>query len=197
MTDRERRMTNLFIRAAAKVQKERLPGWEAFIATNADASKHIKNTETNILTRFSDEDEVLFTKDLGSWVRSWGRVNEVLAEQYRKENINPNEWQLRYIKWMKIVYIRFESEKGEFYLLPRRPSKKPRVKHWYTVDEMLDMLIPEVSSILSMSDELPLRPGSEGKPPPGEKHLHIDFTGKKTSVRYELGRMNSDRKRLR
>jgi hypothetical protein len=186
MTEREIKMTARFWQAAIKVQNERLPGWEAFLATDPKAKGYMNEKEERLLIAFRDDDDILFDQYIESWAKAWERINEVVAEKYRKENTDPEEWQLRYIKWMKITYIHFTSKKGDFYLLPRRPRKKPKATHWYTVDEMLDMLHPVTVAAMKLSDVMPMRPESVKGPAPGEKHLIVDCTGPEVTARYEL-----------
>jgi len=190
MTEREKKMTARFWQAAIKVLNERLPGWEAFLATDPKAKGYMNEKEERLLIAFRDDDDILFDQYIESYTKAWERINVVLAEAYRKENTNADEWQLRYIKWMKITYIHFTSPKGDFFLLPRRPRKKPKATYWYTVDDMLDMLHPTVVAAMKLSDVMPMRPESVKGPAPGEKHLHIDTTGNETKVFYKWGDMN-------
>lgn len=185
MVESESKMAEEIYCAELKMQSERLPGWEAFLNSDEKAAKYIEGYNERIETHFRDSDFVLLSRALGSWSKAWGRVNEILTETYLSENRDPELWELRYIKWMKIVYIHFESKRGDFYLLPRRPRKKPRVEHWYTVDEMLDMLHPAISAAIQLSDIMPIRPELLSGPKQGEKHLVVDYTGSETSVRYE------------
>jgi len=186
MTEREKKMMVRFWTTAMRIESERLPGWGAFLDGDEKANRYLTQREQVILDTYRDEDEILFGQAVEAWEKVWERVNERLAERYRKENKDPDLWELRYIKWMKITYIHFTSEKGDFYLLPRRPRKKPRVEHWYTVDEMLDMLHPTIAAALTMSDVLPPRPGSLKGPSRGEKYLVVDCTGPEMKVHYQL-----------
>ena len=122
---------------------------------------------------------------------AWERVNERLAEEYRVANEDPETWELRYIKWMKkIVYIKFGSPMGDFYLVPKKPRKKPKAAHWYTVDEMLGMLNPAVVAAIEMAGSLPVRPETLPGPEPGEKHMLVDMTGPEMRVKYTLPKGN-------
>lgn len=188
MTESENKMAEEIYCAELKMQSERLPGWEAFLDSDEKAVRYINDCNDRIEIHFRDSDFVLMSRMLNLWSKAWGRVNEVLAEKYLECNKNPELWELRYIKWMKITYIHFESKRGDFFLLPRRPRKRPRVASWYTVDEMLDMLHPAISAAIQLSDILPARPESIGRPDYGEKHLVVDYTGSETSVRYERAR---------
>ena len=78
---------------------------------------------------------------------------------------------------MQIAYIKFDSPKGEFYLVPRTPKRKPGVPHWYTVDEMLTLVRPGIADLIKMSDGLPDRDKVFKPPGPGEQVIHIDATG--------------------
>lgn len=186
MTEREVRMMERFQRTSNQIAEERLPGWEAFLASDPKAKAFLDQKGEMIAATYMDEDEVLHERACNAYKKACDRVNEVVAEKYREENPDAELWELRYIKWMKIVYIHFTSERGDFYLLPRRPKKKPRVEHWYTVDEMLDMLHPTTVAALALSDTMPPRPGNMKGPARGEKHLHVDFTGPEMKVHYEL-----------
>lgn len=175
-----------FQRVSMEIHDEKLPGWEAFLASDEKANAFMQKKGELIAATYMDEDEVLHERALNAWRKACDRVNEILAEKYREENSDPELWELRYIKWMKITYIHFTSERGDFYLLPKRPKKKPRVKHWYTVDEMLDMLHPTTVAVLAMSTTMPIRPEQLTGPARGEKHMHIDLTGEEMDVRYVL-----------
>ena len=185
------RMQAKFDSARAIVERERLPGWEAFFARDAEAEKWTLNQEQRVLGSLRHEDEVIFERALGSWVMAWERVNERLAEEYRVANEDPETWELRYIKWMKkIVYIKFGSPMGDFYLVPKKPRKKPKAAHWYTVDEMLGMLNPAVVAAIEMAGSLPVRPETLPGPEPGEKHMLVDMTGPEMRVKYTLPKGN-------
>jgi hypothetical protein len=159
------------------VNAERLPGWESCLAGDPKIESWIADLSVRIENAIRDEDAVRFEKELSSVSKAWWRVNQIVAEAYRKENLDPELWELRYIKWMRITFIKFDSPMGEFYLVPRTPSRKPKAEHWYTVDEMLDMLHPNVVRVIEIAGKLPVRPDSLPGPKRGEYHLHIDATG--------------------
>lgn len=181
-----------FRAALDRIASERLPGSEAFFDRDSKALKVINDRLERVQSAIRDEDEVIFERALPGLVRAWGRVNEILAEKYRAANEDPTRWELRYIKWMKIKFIKFGSPLGDFYLVPRRPKKKPRVKHWYTADEMIDMLTPGVAETIKAFGSLPVRPESLEGPDIGERHMHIDLTGDEAVIRYQSGGVRSE-----
>jgi hypothetical protein len=171
---------------AIRMHDERLPGWEVFYEQNPKIGAWMNDLNNRIENSIRDEDEIRFEKELASIEKAWDRLNEIVAEDYRQKNADPELWELRFIKWMKISYIKFESPLGEFYLLPRTPSRKPKAKHWYTVDEMMVLIKPELASIVTLSGKLPPRPESLEPPGPGEQVIHIDATGPTVRTYYEM-----------
>ena len=184
----EERMSIRMDTALRTIEEMRLPGWEAFFRKDAKAKKYTDEQESRSQRAFRDGDEILFEKASRAWVRSWERVNEILAEDYRTTNKDPRNWEIRYIKWMtKITYIKFDSPMGEFYMLPRKPRRKPKVETWYTADEMLVMLHPGTAATIKTFGIFPSRPNSLSGPGANEKHLLVNLTGPEMAVRYNLG----------
>lgn len=184
-----------------ETQEAALPGFEAYLSRDSKAADWIAEQEAKISTAVRDEDSILLERALGSWSKAIGRVNEILAEEYRQANpdASGDGWELRYVKWMtKVKYIRFESPMGEFYLLPRMPSRRPKAPHWYTVDEMLVMLDPKMAPVITALGVLPIRPESIPRAGPGDKILHFDATGPQVEMTYEFeGGAHHGRKRVR
>lgn len=170
----------------SRIHDERLPGWETIFSSNPKIGAWIGELQTRIENSIRDEDEIRFEKEIASIEKAWNRLNELVAEDYRQRNTDPEFWELRFIKWMKVSFIKFDSPMGEFYLVPRTPSTKPRAEHWYTVDEMLVLVRPELAELHRMSGALPKRPDYLKPPGPGENVLHIDATGPVVRTYYEL-----------
>lgn len=170
----------------ATIGEGRLPGWEAFFASDPKIKAWMDDLHQRIDNAMRDEDDVRFEKEMASITKAWGRVNELVAEDYRKKNEDPSTWELRFIKWMKIAFIKFDSPLGEFYLVPRQPKRRPKAAHWYTVDEMLTFLRPPIAELIKMSGKLPGRPEDLKPPGPGEQVIHIDATGPTVKTTYEL-----------
>jgi hypothetical protein len=171
-----------------EVEEDKLPGWNAFVVRSASATKSIGERRERLEASVRDEDEVLFTRALSAWLAACHRVNELLAEEYRAAHEDPLTWELRYIKWMKLKFIRFDSPLGEFFVVPRMPRRKPKARYWYTADEMIAMLHPTTAAAINQFKQLPARPDSLPRPADGEYHTHIDFTGAEPVVKYELPR---------
>lgn len=182
------RRRNLFRRA------EFLPGFDAYVAEHPEVGKYITEQWRFVENAVRDDDIVRFEDAAGSWLKACHRVNELLAETYRQAHPEPESWELRYFKWMKIVFIRFESPRGEFFLVPRRPRRRPKARHWYTADEMMALVLPGPSALIALSDKLPLRPEDMSKPGMDEKHLHLDFTGDKLRQFYVSGGISAWKK---
>jgi hypothetical protein len=166
---------------------EALPGFDEYLKNDSKAAGWLAEQEAKIKQAVRDEDSILLERALGSWVKAVGRVNEILAEQYRQANPSAagDGWELRYVKWMtKVKYIRFECPLGEFYVVPRMPTRRPKAAHWYTVDELIDMLHPIVAETITAFGALPARPGSLPGPGPNEKHLTFDATGPEVVMTY-------------
>lgn len=175
------------------IEEEMLPGAQLMADGDDDVTDWLRELEHRIRSAIADEDEVLFERSLASLIRAWERINELIAEEYRERETDPEQWELRYVKWMKIKFIRFESpEFGTFYVVPQRPRRKPRTNRWYTVDEMIDMLHPTVSAAIKTFGELPSRPEDVPGPAPGEKHMQIDLTGPKPVITYTFKRGKKD-----
>lgn len=169
-----------------RFHSERLPGWETFLAGDSRISAYLDDLQQRVKNAIRDADGVRFEKELKSIEKAWNRLNEIVAEDYRKTHEDPNLWDLRFVKWMKIAFIKFGSPRGDFYLVPRMPSRLPKAAHWYTVDEMLTFVRPEIAALLEMSDQLPQRPDILVPPGPGENVLHVDASGPVVKTYYEM-----------
>ena len=163
--------------AYARVREARLPGWDSHMDAHPTTTDWMNSQREKVDRAIRDEDEVLFLRSLGGWEKGWGKINTALAEVYRSENTDPASWELRYIKWMKIKFIKFECPLGTFYLVPQPPARSPRAKHWFTVDEMIDILQGSTTlATINAFGQLPARASSLGKPEAGEKHLVVNTT---------------------
>jgi hypothetical protein len=172
----------------AQVEESRLPGWANYLERDQEARKWTDEQYDRMLSAIRDDDEVLFERAAASWRKAFCRINERLAESYRQANANPELWDLRFFKWMKhVIYIKFESELGTFYLVPQKPRKKPRAEYWYTADEMIGMLQPATAAAINTFKQLPVRPESLKGPEKGEKHMRVDLTGSAMGVKFDLG----------
>ncbi len=177
---------------------ESLPGVEAYLSREMKAGAWVAEQEAKMASALRDNDRILTERAFNTWRKAIERVNEILAEEYRQAHPDATLWELRYLKWMtKVQYVRFESPLGEFFVLPRMPLKRPKAAHWYTVDEMIDMLHPSVSATILAFSALPVRPGAVPKVGPGEKVLHIDATGPQVEMHYEIQGVTNGRERVR
>jgi len=158
------------------ILEARLPGWETFLASDPKIGGWMGTLQGRVINAIRDEDEVRLRDALASIAKAWRRVNELVAEAYR-QTTQPEAWELRYIRWMKVAFIRFSSPMGDFYVVPRASSHHPRPKHWYTVDEMLTFLKPPMAALLQMTGTLPEMGATLPGPGPDEKILRIDATG--------------------
>lgn len=159
----------------ARIEAALLPGAAKRASEDEVLSKKLAGLQRLMASAVEKDDEVAFERSSTTWAECWRQANETIAEEYR-QRVPPEEWELRYIKWMKIRFLRMTCPAGEFYLVPRRPNRRPRAEFWYTVDEMIDMVSsPAVQSAIAVFGVLPSRP-EEVKLGPGEKHFHVDFT---------------------
>lgn len=170
-----------------KIEDQRLPGWEGRLAADPEAKGWMDKQHAKIQSAIRDEDEILFERGMNSWQRGWEKINRAIAEEYRKANPDAELWELRYVRWMSIKFMKLECDMGTFYIVPQRPKRKPRAKHWFTVDEILDILgSPATIAAIKMFGELPVRPEStREKIPAGEKHLIMDFTKDPPDIHYK------------
>jgi hypothetical protein len=170
----------------AEQGRENLPGFLAKKNSDPDILKWISDQESRLEASVRDADEVLFEQAAGAWLKACWRVNELVAEDYRQAHLDPEQWELRFFKWMtKVSFIRFECQWGEFFVVPRKPRRRPNAKHWFTADEMIDILnSPVTTQAIVAFGQLPIRPDDIPHPAPGEKHLDIDFTGEAPVIRY-------------
>ena len=166
---------------------ENLPGFDDYLAHDTDAAGKIDDQQRRMSTAIRDADESNLEKNLGIWISLCRQVNEAIAEEYRQSHLDPETWELRYLKWMvRVTFIRFDSPLGEFYLVPQKPKRRPKATHWYTADEMIDMLNPTVAATIIAFATLPVRPDNLEHPGPGEQHVHIDLTGPEPVVTCEI-----------
>jgi len=171
-----------------RLMADLLPGWEKFFASNPKVKAWTDAVAAKVGVAIRDEDRARFDKDLPSVTQAWERINERLAEEYQKSVADPELWELRYIKWMKISYIKFESPLGELYMVPRRSSKRPVGVEWCTVDEMLTWLHPTVAAVINMSGKWPPRNPVLKPPALGEQLITVDATGNAVKTTFEIGK---------
>lgn len=160
-------------------EEVKLPGADHMAGQVEEFARWMGEQLEKVELAIRDEDEVLFERSLASWMKGWERLNEMVAEEYREETPNPESWELRYLKWMKIAFVKFESEVfGLFYIYPRRPKRRPQARQWYTADEMIDILEnPATLAAINTFGAMPARAEDLKGPARGEKHLTVDFTG--------------------
>jgi hypothetical protein len=180
------RLTQRHQREIDTLLAEQLPGWEEALSSDAKLKGEVEDVRTRIENAIRDDDEIRYEEKLAEYTEKWEQVNTLAAEAYRAKNSDPELWELRYIKWMKILFIKFETPMGEFFLTPRTPKKTPRARHWYTVDEMIAMVRGPVAELIKMAGVLPDRPEALKPPRPGEKIIHIDATGPTVRTYYEM-----------
>lgn len=180
-----KRLINRAKEVQRRIEENKLPGADEFVAANPKARSFISEHRSRAERALRDRNEVNLEDALAQLVRGWNHVNVTLAEEHRGERGEPETWDLRYVKWMKLEYIRFDSPRGEFYLYPRKPRRSPKVDRWYTVDEMLNMLKPGVTAAIKIFDVLPCRPERLPGPERGERFLHVDMSGDEFSVKAE------------
>lgn len=175
--DIKQRLAKKFSAARARVVRGWVPRRNFVSAEKrAAAALWIGKQRKRIDVARRDEDEILFEKALTSWEKAFEKLNRICGEGYRAECPNPEEWPLRYFRWMKVQYMKLECDLGIFYIVPRIPKRKPRVPHWLTADEMIDILAnPAMIASIKMFG-LPVRPETLEGPKPGEKHMIINMT---------------------
>jgi hypothetical protein len=184
---KEEALRAAYQKATSRVEAERLPGWQEHMDQDPSVGDWMAKQLAKVERAIRDEDDILFDRALGGWLKGWDKVNTAIAEKYRLENTDASTWQLRYVKWMKLKYMKFECDMGTFFIVPRKPSRKPRAQHWFTVDEMLDILnSPATVAAIKTFESLPVRPGSMEKPKAGEKHLVMDFTKEEPDIYYNF-----------
>lgn len=160
----------------AQLANSLLPGAEVVLSQNAQAIDWLTRQNERIRAAIDDENEALFDQALGSLVRGTERANQIVAERYRKET-PVEKWELRYVKWMRIQYIRFGSPWGDFVVIPHPPVYRPSWPVWYTVDDLIALVdYPEmVTSVLAAFHCLPQRQGAElPQPKFGEQMTVVD-----------------------
>lgn len=170
----------------ATQKEENLPEYAERVASDPKIAAWIADQEARMLAAIRDTDDVLFDKAVSAWQKATVRVNELIADDYYTKNPDPELWDLRYLKWMtKVVSIHFTSPLGDFHVYPRHP-RGPRVKRWYTADELINMLHPGVAAVINMTGQLPIRPEEIPRARPGENILKVDLTGPEPVIKYEL-----------
>lgn len=154
-----------------------LPEFQFRVDADPAMGKWIVEQVSRMDAAIRDIDEVLFDQAAGAWQKAAHRVNEIIAEEYRVAHPDVELWDLRYFKWMtRVTFIKFDSPFGEFYLVPRKPRVQPKTMYWYTADEMIDMLHPQVAHTIKTFGVLPDK-RAVPKLKPGEQIIHVDATG--------------------
>ena len=141
-----------------------------------EAATWIRKQKIRVAAALFDQDEILFERALAGLEKGFEKLNRLCGEAYRKRYPEPEERPLRYFRWMSIRYMKLACELGEFYIVPRIPERKPKVAHWLTADEMIDILNNPAAIASIKTFGLPSRPELIEKPKRGEKHLHLDYT---------------------
>lgn len=161
-------------RVMGRVLRERVPGLFPYFDANNKERKEFWEKLTRAEAAFRDVDEPMFEHNLDEWAELVELANQRLAEEHRLSR-PPEEWDLRFVRWMKrLIFIRFGSPLGEFYLVPRRPRYRPKASHWYTAEQMMDFIAsPEVIEMIKVFGCLPVQPEDVALKPQ-EKHLHYD-----------------------
>lgn len=174
-----------FLRESDRINDEMLPGWREALEANPGLKSEISQLAARIENAIRDEDEIRYEEVAIPFARLHDQLNVIVAEEYRAKNTDPELWELRYIKWMKISFIKFDSPMGEFFLTPRTPKKTPKARHWYTVDEMMSLVRGPVAELIKMGGVLPDRADVLQPPGPGERVIHIDATSQPVRTYYE------------
>lgn len=193
MTKREKLQAR-YQKELDRMERERLPGAKEELERGAgEKGKWMRSQKEKIERAIRDEDEILFERALGGWLKGWGTVNTEIAENYRK-TVEPEMWELRYVRWMNIRFMKLECDMGTFYIVPRTPNRRPKTDHWFTVDEMLDILAaPGVVASSKAFGALPSRPDSTSRPGSDERHLVVNFAdSNKPAVYYDYRGRPSD-----
>lgn len=163
-----------------------LPGAEDLVASDTRMSDWICRQWGRVRQALAAGDEVFLENALGTWVKAWTRVLEILAEDYRKTHLVPEEWELRYFKWMNKVHLRCTGKIGTFLIYPHRPRNPPRGVAWYTAADMLEIVSgpPSIAAAIKLFGILPVRAEDlPQKPRRGEQFLIIDATGDDLDVK--------------
>jgi hypothetical protein len=165
----------------AEAKKRIVRGWvprRDFVSPEKrnGAAEWIRKQYKRVLLARRDNDEILFERAVISWEKAFEKLNEICGEGYRAKYPDAEEWPLRYFRWMSIKFMKLECELGIFYVVPRMPDRKPAVDHWFTADEMLDILATPATVAAIKAFGLPSKKGIE-KPKRGEKHMIINLTG--------------------
>jgi hypothetical protein len=184
------RMAKRLREAVNRVVDAHLPGASEYADNNPTIKAWIDKQAARAKQAVDDRDEILFDNAIGTWAKAWERVNELLAEEYRAKTPQPELWELRYVKWMKINSITFTSPHGDFVLYPRPPKWPPTDARWFTADEMIDMVsTPGIAASIAAFGGLPVRPESLTKPVTGEQDLVVDLTVRnEPAIRAIVGR---------
>lgn len=171
------------------MNQSRLPGWEAFVVSDQKAIDFITKQEEGMRRGLVDDDEVLYEKFEKGYREAHRRVNNIIAEKYREQNRDPEMWELRYLRWMSIEYVKFNSPYGTFFVFPLPPRRRPKVPYWYTAEEMIGIMSSGAGAIAAAFEQLPARPESlSAKPGIGEEFMTIDFTGSEVKTTCVRGR---------
>jgi hypothetical protein len=167
-----------------------LPGWQEFICRDAQAARWIADQEGKLRAALEAGNEMQYERAAATWRRAWERVNERLAESYRRAHPAPEEWDLRFVKWMaEVIHIKFAAPGGRFYLVPRQVPAELDGQRCYTVDQMIGLLHPTALTIAEVFEQSPIPEQIPSPPGPGEKHLVVDLTGTTPKISYRWGEL--------
>lgn len=178
-----------FTKVDKKVHDELLPGWEQLCRTNENIKPHIDRCHDRCVRAIKDEDEILLDRAIKDYLKGWRRVNELLAQDYMENNPDPTAWELRYLKWVRPGYIKFDSARGPFYIIIGKPDRNaPTDAPCFTVDEVLVMLHPITSEVINTFDALPTKAVKFKPPEFGESVDHIFVEEDGVRFKTDLGR---------
>lgn len=169
------------------LETQRLPGAEERIAADPVISTYIAKQWARVERAVADLDDIALANALSDWARAHTRVYEIIAEEYRQATPQ-EEWELRYVRWMRIQYIQFATPTGDFYLVRNGRGDLPPRARWIRVEEMIDFLNGAGADVYKTFGVFPVRPESIPDIVPGEQELFVDLTGEVMAVRARRGR---------
>ena len=158
--------------AFEEIRRDRLPNWEA-VFFSPEVHPWMLEQENKVFQALEDEADIRFAQALAKYKSGWVRINQQIAEKYKAANPDPTTWELRYLKHMRVKFIRCESPAGEFYITPR-PRKPKKGVRTISADQ-LEAIIenPVAAKAFELFGALPVDESEFDEPPKGENHLHF------------------------